>query len=149
MATRILRNDRERAYWVRFLEAQPFPMTVSHLKGASRTRSQNSTLHMWFGQVSQQTGNEMAEVKGYCKLNFGLPIMTRDNPAWIARYEPMYAPLPYQLRIQFFEIVPMTSVMTVRQMSELMDVVQRFYRQQGIDLIDPEARKYEADFNGL
>ena len=144
MPSRILRNERERADWVRFLDAQPFPMTVSQIKGENRTAQQNRTLHMWFGQVSQETGDEPGAVKGYCKAKFGLPIMKRDNPEWVAKYEPMYSPLPYDLKLQFFEIVPMTSKMKVQQMCEIMDAVQRHYTQQGIALRDPEALKYEA-----
>ena len=144
MPSRILRTDGERADWLRFLTAQPLPMTVSQIKGENRSQQQNRTLHMWFGQVSQETGDEAWEVKGYCKAKFGLPIMKRDNPEWVAEYEPLYMPLPYPLRIKFFSFVPMTSKMKVQQMTEIMDAVQRHYTQQGIALRDPEALKYET-----
>jgi len=142
MPSRILRTEVERDDWLRFLTAQPFPMTVSQLKGENKTQRQNSTLHMWFSDVSRETGDEAWEVKGRCKAKFGLPIMKRDNPEWVAEYEPLYMPLPYELRIKFFSFVPMTRLMKVQQMGELMDAVQRHYTQQGIALRDPEAQKY-------
>jgi len=58
----------------------------------------------------------------------------------------LYAPLPYAMRLRLFEALPVTSVMTTRQMGEYMDAVQKEYRAMGIALIDPEARKYAAEF---
>jgi hypothetical protein len=37
MTTRILKTDADRIGWVRFIEAQPIPVTVSLLKGAKRS----------------------------------------------------------------------------------------------------------------
>jgi len=40
----------------------------------------------------------------------------------------------------------MTSIMTVKQMTEYLDGVQRHYSAQGVRLTDPEALKYEQEF---
>jgi hypothetical protein len=141
MTTRAIRFPEQLAHWVAYLQAQKLPLTVSAVKGVDRTNQQNRTFHMWCGQVSTETGDEADEVKGYCKAKFGLPIMKRDNPEWVAKYEPMYLPLPYDLRIAFFAIVPMTRLFKVPQMCEFMDAVQRHYIQQGMALIDPDPMK--------
>lgn len=138
MTTRAIKSPEQLARWVSYLDAQQLPLTVSAVKGVDRSLEQNRTFHMWIGQVSQETGDELDELKGYCKAKFGLPIMRRDNAEWVAKYEPMWGPLPHELRIAFFAIVPMTRLFKVPQMCEFMDAVQRHYLQQGFDLIDPD-----------
>lgn len=143
MPARILRTDQERAAWVRFLDAQELPLTVSAVKGAKRSNPQNSTVHKWFGQIADEYGQSAAEVKAECKLVWGLPIMQAERPEWVAEWEPLYGPLPYAQRRKLFECIPMTGMMTVKQMTAFMDAIQREYRAQGIALIDPEARRLE------
>lgn len=144
MATRILRNQSDIDGLARFLASNPLPVTVSVTKGAKRSTQQNRTAAMWYGQIGQEYGETQGAVKAQCKLRFGVPILERDNPAWVEKWQGFYAPLPYAARLVLFEAIPVTSVFTTKQMSEYMDAVQREYRSQGIDLIDPEARKYEA-----
>ena len=146
MPARILRTDQDRAAWIRFLDAQPLPITVSAVKGAKRSNPQNATLHKWFGQIADEYAQTAAEVKAECKLVYGLPIMEAERPEWVAEWQPLYGPLPYAARRKLFECIPMTSKMTVRQMSSFMDAIQREYRAQGIALLDPDARKYEGEF---
>ena len=146
MPSRVLHDDMDLTRWEAFLRAQPFPMTVSHIKGARRSLPQNSTVHKWYAQIAEETGQSQAEAKAECKLRFGLPIMERDKPEWVAKWHALYSPLPYAMRLRLFEAIPVTSEMNVRQMSEYMDAVQREYRTMGIPLIDPEARKYEGEF---
>ena len=146
MPSRILRDDKDRKAWVRFIEAQPFPFTVSLTKGAKRSLPQNATVHLWFGQIAKETGQTQAEAKAECKFHFGKPILERDNLDWVAKWAPLYDPLPYAMQLRLFEALPVTSLFTTRQMAEFMDAVQKEYRAQGIMLIDPEARKYEQEF---
>ena len=143
MPSRILHDERDREAWAAFLAAQPLPMTVSMTRGARRSLPQNSTLHMWIGQVASETGQSQAEAKAEIKLRFGLPIMERDKPEWIYKWEPVYQPLPYHTRLRLFEVIPLTSLLTTRQMAEMMDAIQKEYRAQGIDLVDPELRRLE------
>lgn len=146
MPSRILRDDRDRQAWVAFIAAQPLPVTVSLTKGARRSLPQNSTLHLWTGQIAAETSQTQAEAKAEIKLRFGLPIMERDRPDWVAKWSPLYTPLTYAMRLRLFEAVPLTSLLTTRQMAEMMDAIQKEYRSQGVFLTDPEARKYEQEF---
>jgi hypothetical protein len=146
MPARILKTETDRAAWGAFLAAQPLPLTVSATKGARRSIPQNSTAAKWYAQIAAETGEEPAEVKAQCKWRHGKPIMEAERPDWVAEWQPLYAPLPYRMQIKVFEIIPLTSLLTVRQMTQYMDAVQREYRAQGFDLIDPEARKYEGAF---
>ena len=145
MSSRTIRSESELAGWGRFLSSQPLPCTVSYAKGIKRSLPQNATLHVWFGQIAQETMQTQAEVKAECKLRYGVPIMERENQAWVAEWSPLYGPLSYAQRLKLFEVLPVTSKMTTRQLGEFMDALQKEYRAQGVNLIDPEARKYEAN----
>jgi hypothetical protein len=145
MVARILRTDHDRAAWINFLAAQPLPLTVSAVKGAKRSLPQNATAAMWYGQIAAETGDTQADVKATCKLRFGKPIMERDNPAWVAKWSPLYTPLPYHTQVRLFEAIPVTSQFTTRQMAKYMDAVGREYRAQGIRLIDPDDLRYAAE----
>lgn len=145
MAGRIIRDERDLAQWVTFLERQTFPMTVSKLAGANRSHAQNRTAHAWYSQIAGWDGDHTAaQAKAHCKMTHGKQILIRDNPEWQAKWEPLYGPLDYETEVKLFECLPVTSVMRVKQMNEFMNAVQLEYRVQGIPLIDPEMQKYEA-----
>jgi hypothetical protein len=146
MPSRILRTETDRAAWARFLAAQSLPMTVSAVKGAKRSNPQNALFHQWCGQIAAATDQSAAEVKAECKLIYGLPIMEAECLAWVAEWQPLYGPLPYAMRRKLFECIPMTSLMTVKQLSAMMSAIQREYRAQGIALVDPDAMKYQSEF---
>ena len=147
MTARILHTDNDRAGLIRFIMAHAMPMTVIVVKGAKRSTAQNSTAAMWYKQISDALGDKVKEVKGRCKLEFGLPIMQRDRPDWIEEYSPHYddlmaSPLTYELLVLRMSFIPMTSLFTTKQMAEYMDAIQREYLGMGVALIDPEARKW-------
>ena len=146
MPARILRDERDRAAWVRFLSAQPLPLTVSAVKGAKRSKLQSNLFHDWVNQIAQETGQTQAEAKAECKLRFGKPIMERDRPDWVAKWQPLYAPVPYAMQLLLFEVIPVTSIMTTKQMAEIMNAIGKEYRAQGIALTDPEMMKYQGEF---
>jgi hypothetical protein len=139
MTSRTIRTESELAGWGRFLACQPLPFTVSYAKGIKRSNQQSRTAEKWYQQIGSETGETQAEVKGQCKLMYGLPIMERDNGAWVEEWYPFYGPLPHVMRAKLFQVLPLTSLLTTRQMAEFMDAVQKEYRGQGIELIDPEA----------
>ena len=145
MASRILRTDQDRAGWVTFIAAQPLPITVTAIKGARRSLPQNSTAAKWYSEIAAETGETAIEVKAMCKHQFGLLIMQAQNPAWVAEWEPIYAPLSYEKRLKLFEVLPLTSRFTTKQMAEYMDAVQKTYTAQGIRLTDPEMMKYQNE----
>lgn len=145
MASRILRTDSDRTGWVTFLAAQPLPMTVSAMKGARRSLPQNSTVAKWYAEIAAETGETPIAVKAMCKHQFGLLIMQAENPAWVAEWGPLYSPLPYEKRLKLFEVLPLTSKFTTRQMAAYMAAVQKTYTAQGIRLTDPEALRYQNE----
>lgn len=144
MGSRIIRDEKARDELARFICTLPAPFTVTWAKGAKRSDHQNRTFHMWCGQVAAQTFQSAAEVKAFCKLTWGEPILAAENADWLEKWKGLYSPLPYAKQLVLFECIPVTSVMTTRQKSALMDAMRREYATQGIVLTDPEIRKYEG-----
>ena len=139
-------DDKQRNYLREVALQLPEGVVVRFASGKSRSQNQNSTIHMWFGQIAGWSGDQSpAEAKAENKLEIGLPIMEAHRPDWVDEWEPLYGPLNYMQRLKLFEVIPMTSKMKASEMREFMGEMQRKYAQIGLGLIDPEARKYEGD----
>ena len=147
MPTMVLRNpDHVTALSAR-LSARKLPMTVTWVAGASRTGMQNRLIHRWFQDVANQTGDHSSvEVKRYCKLHFGVPILRIEDDAFRAFYDARIIAATYEEKLDAMDFLPVTSRMTIKQLTSLMDAMQRHYLPQGIRLTDPEALKYEEEF---
>lgn len=130
-----------------FLGGEAYPMTVSHAKGEKRTNPQNRTIHMWYSEAATRLGDTTErDVRAECKLQFGVPILRRDNAAFRLEYDTDFKPFPYETKRKLFKALDpaITSQMTVKQLAEYMDAMQQHFAQMGIHLTDPELRKYEA-----
>lgn len=147
MITRIIRDIGDIERLAIFLRNRAIPCTVSIADGATRTPPQNRLIHDWYGQIARQAGDQTPEeVRAQCKLQFGVPILRRENAAFRAEYDAAFKPLPYETKLRLFRLLdpPVTSLMTTKQLSEYADAMSRQYREAGFVLTDPEAQKYGA-----
>lgn len=112
----------------------------------SRTSQQNRTLHMWFGEVARhQADLDASEVKGMCHRRWGLAIKLRcPQFAWV--WERAGARLSYEQQCNLLAsgVLNVSSSMSVEELSEYMDAMSRHFRSDGVNLTDPELRKYEG-----
>ena len=126
---------------------EAFPLTVSWAAGEKRSLPQNRTIHMWYGEAARQLGDTTSEdVRAQCKLHFGVPILRRDNAAFLLDYDKDIRPLPYEMKLKVFKALDpaITSRMKKPQLVEYMNAMQQHFAERGIRLTDPELRKYEA-----
>lgn len=141
-------RDRSDLSAVRYhMERREFPYTVSVLAGEKRTDAMNRTIHKWFSEIAAHYGDRDAiDVKADCNLKYGRHILVRDDPEWCAAWGDVFDALSYAAvhRIVRKLDIPFTRRMTVKQLGEYMDAMQRDYRSEGVKLVDPEAQKYEA-----
>lgn len=150
MTTRVLRSSDDIEPLSRLISARTkYPLTVTITQGASRSKEQNRLAQRWFTDVSRQLGDQTHEdTRAYCKLHFGVPILRAENEAFRQSYDTTMKHLPYEDKlaaIKAFDL-PVTRLMTVKQMTAFMDEMQRHWSQQSIRLTDPEALKYEEEF---
>ena len=134
---------------VKLLAGRKYPMTVTWTQGALRTTQQNRLAQRWFTDVANQLGDQTHDdVRAYCKLHFGVPILRAENEAFRQSYDLTMRPLPYAAKLAAVKDMdlPVTRLMTTKQQTQFMDDVQRHWSGMGIRLTDPEALKYEEGF---
>jgi hypothetical protein len=116
------------------------------ISAPSRTSEQNALIHKWFSEIATQKGDEsMMDIKAYCNLTYGRPILIRDDAEWQAVFGYLFDALPHEKKIKAIRVldVPFTRRMGVKQLSEYMDHMQRDYREAGFFLSDPALLGYE------
>jgi hypothetical protein len=150
MATRIIRSIEDAGKLAQFIAAQPkFPMLVTITQGDPRRPAQNRLAQRWFADIARQLGDQDREaVRAECKMLFGVPILRAENEAFRAEYDAMLRPLSYEAKLRAIRVfdIPVTRMMTTKQMTEFMDAMQQHWSSMGVRLTDPEALKYEEEF---
>lgn len=149
MPTKIIREPHHVDALANMLRGRKLPITVSWTQGAPRSNAQNRLAQRWFTDISTQLGDQTHEdVRAECKLRFGVPILRAENEAFRLSYDRVIKALPYEQKLDAIKAfdLPVTRLMTVKQMTAFMDEMQRHWSGQGVRLTDPEALKYESEF---
>lgn len=141
MTTRFLETDQDRRLLIRFLEAQPLPLTVTTTKGGKRTLRQNGLQMKWMGEIAAQLGDQTAEeIRAYCKLTIGVPILRADSETFREQYDAIVRPLPYEQKIALmmepFDF-KVTRLMNTKQFTAYLDGVHRHFSAKGFGLTNP------------
>lgn len=149
MPTKIIREPIHVEALANMLRGRKLPITVTWTQGAPRSTAQNRLAQRWFTDIATQLGDQTHEdVRAECKLRFGVPIMRAENEVFRISYDRVIKALPYEQKLDAIKAfdLPVTRLMTVKQMTAFMDEMQRHWSAQGVRLTDPEAIKYEAEF---
>ena len=113
--------------------------TVNAKFGKKRSLDQNAMSHAWYLQVANELReNTAVEVKRYCKLHFGVPILRAENDDFRTSYDAVIRPLDYEKKLLAMDILPVTSLMTTLQLSQYCEAVQMHYIDKGVQLEFPE-----------
>lgn len=145
MATnnRTVETEQARQMLIRFIEGRKLPFTVTLTDGKHRTTDQNRLQRLWVTEIAAQLGDQTPEeVRGYCKLAFGVPILRAENEAFRASYDRIIKPLGYPqklaLMMEPFDF-GVTRLMTTRQKTNYLDAIHRHFSDKGVILTNPEA----------
>lgn len=148
MPTKFIREPIHVEALANMLRGRKLPITVTWTQGAPRPTAQNRLAQRWFTDIATQLGDQTHEdVRAECKLRFGVPILRAENEAFRISYDRVIKALQYEDKlaaIKAFDL-PVTRLMTVKQMTAFMDEMQRHWSAQGVRLTDPEALKYEQE----
>jgi hypothetical protein len=101
---------------------------------------------VWYNEIALQLGDRSVnEVKGECKLKYGVPILRAENEEFRLVYDKFLKPFSYEEKLEFIIAtdLPVTRLMSTPQMTRYMDEVQRVYAMQGVRLTNPDDMKYE------
>ena len=149
MPTKIIRDPIHVEALANLLRGRKLPITVTWTQGAPRSTAQNRLAQRWFTDIATQLGDQTHEdVRADCKLRFGVPILRAENEAFRLSYDRVIKDLPYEDKLDAIKAfdLPVTRLMTAKQMTAFMDEMQRNCTAQGVRLTDPEALKYEQEF---
>lgn len=150
MPTKVIREPLHVEALAALLRERKLPLTVSWAQGASRSSAQNRLAQRWFTDIALQLGDQTHEdVRAECKLKIGVPILRAENEAFRLSYDRTMKHLTYEQKlaaIKAFDL-PVTRLMSVKQMTAFMEEMQRHWSDQGVRLTDPEALKYEQEFS--
>lgn len=150
MVTRVLRSVDDVDALARFIGARDkFPLTVTITQGDKRGDRQNRLAQRWYTDIARQLGDEThEEVRAGCKVALGVPILREENEAFRQSWDATIGHLNHEAKLNFVRImdIPVTRLMTVKQMTAFMDAMQRYWLSIGVRLTDPDALKYEEDF---
>ena len=103
---------------------------------------QNKLQRKWIVEASEQLGDRTPEdVRAWCKLHIGVPIMREGNAEFREKYDRIIKPLPYSVKLECMAEpidFPVTRQMTTKQKTEYLDGVFKALSEQGVILTMPD-----------
>ena len=75
MVTRSVKNADDLTLLITYLKGRKRPLTVDITEGRDRSGEQNRLAFKWYGEISEQTGEDREDVRARCKLEIGVPIL--------------------------------------------------------------------------
>lgn len=142
MTSRVITSATDRAALIRFIETRPMPFTVEIVQGKRRSTEQNRLQRRIMSQIAEQTGQTPEEVRGYCKLVIGVPILRAENELFALKYDATVKGLPYETKLAIMQEpldLPITRLMNTEQKTRYLDGVMRHFSAQGV-VFDQDAR---------
>lgn len=109
----------------------------------SRSYEQNRLQWLWYKEASLQGDMTPQEYRAYCKAHFGVPILRAEDEEFRAVYDKVIRPLDYADKLELMREpidFPVTSRMTVAQMTEYLNQVHGHFRGLGFELTEPAER---------
>jgi hypothetical protein len=108
--------------------------------GKDRSLDQNSLSHAWYEQIARELREDSPEgVKCECKLRFGVPILRAADADFREMYDTaIRGHLSYEQKLKAMRFLPVTSLMTVKQLSQYLEDVQREFAKRGVMLEFPD-----------
>lgn len=139
MPHRIIASEQDLVDAFKLLRTLDTPLTLEWRKGRDRSLEQNNLQWKWAMEAAQQRGDVTAdEVQCEFKLHHGVPILRAQNDSFREFYDRKMKGWLYGDKLEAMRFLPVSRLMTVPQMSEYLDTIQRECLQNGIRLTDPE-----------
>ena len=141
MTTRIVTKPQEFDLLVRLLGQYAFPFTVTVTKGKPRSVESNRLQRLWLKEAAEQLeGHDAEDIRGYCKLAFGVPILRRDDEAYDHEWKTLMAPKSHQEQLALMRMpfdLAVTRKFTSKQHIEFLDRMSQFLIERGVVLTEP------------
>ncbi len=97
----------------------------------NRSLSQNAIAAVWYNQIDKQINYPVGQTKCECKLFFGVPILRAEDESFMDRYDRLIKNrYTQEEKLEMMRILPVTSLMSVKQMTRYMESIQHYYAEQ-------------------
>lgn len=105
-----------------------------------RSLDQNSLSHSWYAEVSRAKEDiSPLEAKCESKLHCGVPILRTEDDGFREFYDASIKPtLTYEKKLEAMKFLPVTSLMSKKQLSQYLEDMQQYWGRQGVYLAFPE-----------
>jgi len=148
MVTRVIRDEDDITLLVQYLRARKRPYTVDIVSGKHRSTEQNHLQRLWLNEAAEQLGDRTAEeLRGMCKLQFGVPILRAENTRFAEAYDQYVKPRPYEEKLALMMEpldFPVTRLMSTEQKTRFLDAIRTHFIEQGIALTEPKPKEARA-----
>ena len=139
MTARSVTNNHQHLYAQALLAEWKPPYTLTLKKGVDRSLEQNRLAFKWYSEIADQLSDmSTAEYHAFCKLHYGVPILRAEDDEWREVYDAAIKPLPYEMKLKAIVIMPVTSHMTTKQMTQYLDTVREEFARRGVMLTQPD-----------
>lgn len=137
-----IRNHSDVHKLTETLKGREYPYTLTFKAGEdSRSNRQNRLSFRWYKDAEKQGDMTAQEYRAYCKAYFGVSILVAENDDFAIQYNELIRPLPYEDKMALMNPpidLPVTSLMTVKQMSRYLNDVWDHFTGLGFTLTDPQ-----------
>jgi len=140
MTTHVIQTEGEQEAVARLVADLKLPFTLEITRTKKRSLEQNKLQHLWCKEIADHFGDRTPDdVRGYCKLTFGIPIMCMADEEYRKEYTKTLQPLPYQTRLAIMTKFdwPCTRLMTTAQLTDYLDAMARHFAAEGVRLTEP------------
>ena len=108
-------------------------LRISILVGPARSTDQNSCFFHLYELIAEWFyGKDLEMARNECKLQFGLPILRRDDDAFNELCSKSVDTLPYEKQLKLVSVMDVTSLMSRAQGVEYINTIIDTYAEQGI-----------------
>mgnify|MGYP003402802204 CR=1 FL=1 len=125
----------------KFLSLSLFRILFFIFFNTSRSLEQNKLQRLWCMEAAEQLGDRTAEeIRGFCKLHYGVPIMREGHDDFRETYDRLIKPLPYETKLAYMMEpldFPITRLMTVGEKSQYLDAMHKGLSELGVKLTEP------------
>lgn len=143
MTLRTISTEYDLKQLLRLLGNKKRPFSVEITDGRRRSVSQNRLQRLWLAEAAEQLGDRTIEqLRGECKLMFGVPILREENARFRERYDAVVKPLSYVQKLALMMEpldMPVSRLLTTPQMTEYLERIVQYFGEQGCVLTQPAA----------
>lgn len=135
MTTRVITSPEQREALVAFIMSRQIPFTAEVVKGKRRSVEQNRLQRRLLNEIAEQTGQTHEEVRAFCKLTIGVPILRAGSDLFAEKYDRLIKPMPYERKLEMMAEpidFPVTRLMNTAQKTAYLDEIFRVFSEQGV-----------------